>query len=226
MNDPSQDESLVGLFRKRNKDTKKEQGGVGTPMAMRPTEEGGEKPTHSDATCQMDLIDLSTRGTSVGNNYSYAMLCIDVGSRRARGELMKTRRPRDAVAALRRMRAGLGDIPMVLSTDKDTAFMNEDFQSYLRNNNIQHVTNDVMADSQLALVDSNMAQVKKHILMRMAQETDFSAMSAGALSWAEYVRSGPASDEPDWHPYFTEAVQKLNNKKLEYLMGRTIENPR
>ena len=35
MDDPSQDQSLVELFRKRSKDTKKEQGGVGTLMAMR-----------------------------------------------------------------------------------------------------------------------------------------------------------------------------------------------
>ena len=66
----------------------------------------------------MDLMDMSTRGTSVRNDYSFAMLCVDVGSRRVRGEPMKTRRGTDAVAALRRMRAGLGDsIPKVISTD-------------------------------------------------------------------------------------------------------------
>ena len=45
------------LLRKRNRDSKKEQGGVGTLMAMRPTEEGGEKPTHNDVTWMADLID-------------------------------------------------------------------------------------------------------------------------------------------------------------------------
>ena len=47
-----------------------------------------------------------------------------------------------------------GRFSKVLSTDTDTAFMNEEFQEYLRYNNIQHVTKDVMADNQLALVDS------------------------------------------------------------------------
>ena len=50
MQDPSEDQSLLELFRKRNRDSKKEQGGVGTLMAKRPTEEGGERPAQSDAT--------------------------------------------------------------------------------------------------------------------------------------------------------------------------------
>lgn len=202
MQDPSQDPSLVELFRKRNRDSKKEQGGVGTLMAMRPTEEGGEKPTHADATWVMDLVDMSSRGQSVGNEYSFAMLCVDVGTRRVRGQLMKTRQGWESVAALGRMRAGLGDVPKVLSTDKDTAFMNGQFQEYLKDNKIQHVTKDVFADNQLALVDSKMAQVKRHILMRMAQESDRMADDAGAPSWAEFLRMEPDAEEPDWHPFF------------------------
>mgnify|MGYP003339375896 CR=1 FL=1 len=69
---------------------------------------------------------------------------------------------------------------------------------------------------------SQMHQVKKHILMRMAQESDFVAAGRGAPSWAEFLRMEPDAEEPDWHPFFTESVEKLNNKKLDYLMGRTV----
>ena len=100
--------------------------------------------------------------------------------------------------------------------------MNAQFQEYLRAINIQHVTKDVVADNQLALVDSKMAQVKRHILMRMAQESDFMAEAAGAPSWAEFSRTEPGAEEPDWHPFFTEAVEKLNNKKIDYLMVRSV----
>ena len=189
--DPTQDPSLVELFRRRARDSKKEQGGVGTLMAKRPTEEGDEKPTHSDATWQMDLIDFSTRGTNVRNEYSYAMLCVDVGTRRVRGELMKTRQGTDSVAALRRMREGLGDLPKVLSTDKDTAFMNAQFQEYLRDQKIQHVTKDVMADNQLALVDSKMALMKRHILMRMAQQSDYMGGGCGSAHMGGVYQEGP-----------------------------------
>ena len=98
------DPSVLEIFRRRQRDTKKEQGAVGTQMAMRATQEGNAKPTHSDVTWQMDLMDMSTRGTSVGNTYSMAMLCVDVGTRRVRGQLMKTRRGADTVAAFRAMR--------------------------------------------------------------------------------------------------------------------------
>ena len=123
------DPSVLEIFKRRHRDTKKEQGAVGTQMAMRTTQEGNAKPTHSDVTWQMDQMDMSTRGTSVGNTYSYAMLCVDVGTRRVRGEPLKTRRGADTVAAFRAMREGLGRVPKVLSTDKDTAFMNTVFSS-------------------------------------------------------------------------------------------------
>ena len=101
MQDPSEDQSLVELFRKRNRDSKKEQGGVGTLMAMRRTEEGERKPTHSDVTWQADIMDMSTRGTSVGNQYTYALLCVDIGTRRVRGQLLKTRTGKEVTEAFR-----------------------------------------------------------------------------------------------------------------------------
>ena len=55
---------------------------MGTLMATRRTEDGERKPTHSDVTRQMDIMDMSTRGTTVGNEYSYALLCVDIGTRR------------------------------------------------------------------------------------------------------------------------------------------------
>ena len=42
------------------------------------------------------------------------------------------------------------------------------------------MTKDVMADNQLALVDSKMGQVKQYILRRMAEESDELAERAGA----------------------------------------------
>ena len=73
----------------------------------------------------------------------------------------------------------------------------------MRDNEIQHVTKDVMADNQLALVDSKMGQVKQYILRRMAEESDQMAARAGAPSWADFLRMRSDAEEPDWHPFFT-----------------------
>ena len=155
------DPSIREVFERRSRDTKKEEGGVGTLMAMRRTEEGERKPTHSDVTWQMDIMDMSTRGTTVGNQYSYALLCVDVGTRRVRGELLKTRTGKEVADAFRKMREGEGHIPIVLDTDKDTAFMSAEFQDYLQKYKIQHVTTDVMAENQLSLVASKMGSSRR-----------------------------------------------------------------
>ena len=46
---------------------------------------------------------------------------------------------------------------------------------------------------------------------------------AGADTWEIFIRSEPDATEADWAPFFTEAIQKLNTKKLDYLMGRSVE---
>ena len=112
------DPSILEAFEKRNRDTKKEQGAVGTLMAMRRTEEGERKPTHSDVTWQMDIMDMSTRGTSVGNQHSYALLCVDIGTRKVRGQLLKTRTGKEVTEEFRKMRDGEGHVPKVLDTDR------------------------------------------------------------------------------------------------------------
>ena len=73
------------------------------------------------------------------------------------------------------MREGEGHIPKVLGTDKDTAFMSEEFQDDLQKHKIQHVTKDVMADNQLSLVDSKMGQLKKEMFMQMVKDADAEA---------------------------------------------------
>ena len=217
------DPSILEVFERRNRDTKKEEGGVATLMAMRRTEEGERKPTHSDVTWQMDIMDMSTRGTTVGNQYSYALLCVDIGTRRVRGQLLKTRTGKDVTEAFQKMREGEGHIPKVLDTDKDTAFMSEEFQDYLRRHKIQHVTKDVMADNQLSLVDSKMGQLKKEMFMQMVKDADAEARIHGISSWSEWLRQKPDAKEPDWHTYFTEAVKTLNRKPLNYLMGQSVK---
>ena len=102
------DPSIREIFERRNRDTKKEEGGVATLMAMRRTEEGESKPTHSDVTWQMDIMSMETRGTSVGNQYSYAPLCVDIGTRRVRGQLLKTRTGKEVTKAFGKMREDEG----------------------------------------------------------------------------------------------------------------------
>ena len=216
------DASVLEVFKKRNKESVRQQGGVGTLSAMRRTEGGDNKPTHADVTWQGDLLDMSTRCTAVGNQYSYALVCVDVGTRRVRGALMPSKSGEDAKTALEKLRRGV-DGPKVLSTDQDRAFLSEPFQTYLRDNEIQHVTKDVLADNQIALVDSKMGQIKTYIAQMLATEADLRAGMVGASTWEIFLRSEPTATEADWHPYFTEAIKRLNEKKLDYLMGRSVE---
>ena len=46
----------------------------------------GTLRARSDVTWQMDIMHMSTRGTNVKTKYSYALLCVDIGTRRVRGE--------------------------------------------------------------------------------------------------------------------------------------------
>ena len=45
----------------------------------------------------------------------------------------------------------------------------------------------------------------------------------GATSWSQWLKKKPDAKEPDWHTYFTNAVKALNEKKLPYLMGRSVD---
>ena len=110
------------------------------------------------------------------------------------------------------MRDGEGHVPKVL----DTAFMSDEFQDYLRKHKIQHVTKDVMADNQIALVDSKMGVIKKEMFMQMAADADDEARIHGASSWSEWLRTKPDAKEPDWHTYFTNAAKKQNRKPIDY----------
>ena len=195
------DPSIRQLFEARNRNRKREQGGVATLTAMRRTEDGRRKPSHAFVTWQADVLDMSTReGES-----SHALLAVDVGTRKVWGELMRGRSSEEAAAALRRMREGLGHVPKVLSTDRDTAFMGGPFQEYLRRHKIDHVTKEKFGDSQLGLVDAKMRVIKQMMFREMAADAD--------------ARGG---DEPDWGPFFLRAVRAQNRKPLNYLMGQSV----
>ena len=94
---------------------------------------------------------------------------------------MPSKSGEDAKTALAKLRRGV-DGPKVLSTDQDKAFLSEPFQTYLRDNDIQHVTKDVLADNQLALVDSKLGQIKRYIWHMLATMADLRAGMAGADS--------------------------------------------
>ena len=64
-----------------------------------------------------------------------------------------------------------------------------------------------MADNQLSLVDSKMGQLKKEMFMKMAEDADEEARIHGISSWSEWLRSKPDAKEPDWAPYFPEAIK-------------------
>ena len=87
------DPSIRELFAARNRNRKREQGGVATLTAMRRTEDGERKPSHAQVTWQADIMDMSTRGGQA----SHALLAVDVGTRQVWGELMRGRSSEEAV---------------------------------------------------------------------------------------------------------------------------------
>ena len=116
------DESILQLFRTRNRNTRREQGAVATQSHKRADDSGVRRPTHADVTWQMDILDMSSRGTGVGNEYSFALLAVDVGSRRVRGELMKSRSGEECRRAFRALR-DRQRVPKVIDTDKERGFL-------------------------------------------------------------------------------------------------------
>ena len=78
----------------------------------------------------------------------------------------------------------VGDLQKVLP-----GILSDTFRAYLTEHGIQHIAKDVLADNQLGLVDSEIGRIKRRMFQRMAADNE--------------GRDG----EPDWHPYFAEAVR-------------------
>ena len=88
---------------------------------------------------QTDLLDLSSLSRS-NDNVRYLLTCVDVLSRFARVEMLRTKTANEVTAAFSRM---IKDAkPNLLQSDKGTEFLNATFQALLRANGIKHYTSE------------------------------------------------------------------------------------
>ena len=154
-------DEIEQIFRGRNNRARKDQGAIVTQLAARKDNFSKETPTASDVTWQADLMDM----TSWNQEWKFALICVDIGTRKVRAGPMRNKEPREAVRALMEIRTdadvhGQG-VPKVLDTDQDKAFMGAPFQDHLSEQGIQHITKtSKFAENQLGLVDTKMRDIK------------------------------------------------------------------
>lgn len=88
---------------------------------------------------QADLADMSLL-SSENNSYRYLLTCIDVFSKYARVEPLKTKSGSSLTAAFTKMIEH--QQCQLLQTDKGTEFLNGSFQKLLKDHNIRHYTSE------------------------------------------------------------------------------------
>jgi transposase InsO family protein len=88
---------------------------------------------------QADLVDLSSLANS-NDSYRYLLICIDVFSKVARVEPLKSKSGASLTRAFEKMI--IGSKCKLLQTDKGTEFLNSSFQKLLKDNEIRHYTSE------------------------------------------------------------------------------------
>ena len=98
---------------------------------------------------QMDLMEMIPYA-SINKGYRYILTCIDVFSRLARAEPLKSKNSRDVTSAIGKM-LKVGAIPRHIQTDLGKEFYNKDVQSLFKKHKINHYT--VYSQFKAALVE-------------------------------------------------------------------------
>ena len=86
---------------------------------------------------QCDLTDLPQLA-KFNNGHRYILLQIDVFSRKANAQLLKTKSGKEVSAGFKTILQQEG-IPEQLQTDRGKEFLNSEFQSLLKTHNIHHI---------------------------------------------------------------------------------------
>lgn len=108
----------------------------------------------------MDFQKLS----NMNKGYKYALICIDVFSRKGYLEPIKSKSDIDVLNAFKIIFKSYGD-PQKLVTDNGSEFINKKIQEYFKSLNIYHETNEVGYHPALGIID-RFSQTLKHIIYK------------------------------------------------------------
>lgn len=96
------------------------------------------------------------------NNYKYILACIDIFSRKAFAEPMKTNNSVDCIAAFKRILQK--DVPFSIVSDHDSSFLSSGFQKLILDHDIIYNVNTLHDHNALGIID-NFAKTLKQILV-------------------------------------------------------------
>lgn len=111
---------------------------------------------------QMDIFDLS-RYMYTNQYYRYILCCVDVFTRKAFAEPLKTKDSESCAVAFQKMIDKAGVKPRSILSDQDAAFFNEPFQKIMNKHNIALNMNTLHDHHALGIID-NFAKRLKLIL--------------------------------------------------------------
>jgi hypothetical protein len=122
--------------------------------------------------CQVDLIDFS-KYKEDNEDYSWLLVLIDLYSRRAFGEAIKSKTADDVLDALFKIAKKIKIIRLM--SDNGVEFTNKKANAFYETNNINHVTNDVNDHKKLAVIDRYCRTIKMSLgkLFTYHNDTDW-----------------------------------------------------
>jgi hypothetical protein len=109
--------------------------------------------------CQIDIFDLSRYETH-NNHYKYIFSLVDIFTRQAYCQAMKTKDINDTTAALNTILGQIKTTPKIIHSDNDSSFMGEKFQKLLNSHNIIHDPNSLHDHSALGIIDNFAKRIK------------------------------------------------------------------
>ena len=162
------------------------------------------KPTLKGSTWQLDLIDFRSLGAVSG----YAMVAIDVGTRKIYAARMPDKSVDSLIDAFSEITSDLGpesvNAPSLIDTDQERGWSTDEWEQYLEDKGIQQRYKvDRFQPNSLGMVDNAIARIKRYIRRRLTEEDQ---------------------DADSWDQYLDDAVTQANSRKQEVLFRMAADD--
>jgi hypothetical protein len=125
-------------------------------QTVKPKDQGHITALSENENIQMDIYDLS-KYSKFNSNYKFIFAMVDVFTRKLYAEPLKDKSINSTTDALKQIMKRHNIKPNVLTSDNDSSFLGEEFQSFLKQHNILLITNVKDDHNALGIID-NMAK--------------------------------------------------------------------
>ena len=119
---------------------------------------------------QLDLIDYQ-KYANVNKGYKWVLLCIDIFTRKAYAEALKTKQTSDVLQGFKKILNTVGSKPMMIMTDNGREFTGNIMQDYLEKQRIIHQTAQIHDHHALGIID-RLCKTFKSMIARIFTEYD------------------------------------------------------